>query len=57
MVGPEGPAAATRVAKARAEMILNCMLVSSFLILNAQARDCLNEDNAKTLAIFILPDI
>ena len=55
MVGPEGPAAATRVAKARAETILNCILVVFSVILNTG--ECLNEDSAKIIAIFILPDI
>ena len=55
IVGPDGPAAATRVTKARAETILNCMMIALFVILNTG--DCLNEDSAKIIAIFILPDI
>ena len=35
MVGPRGPlAAATREVKARAEVILNCILVNLFVVLN-----------------------
>ena len=56
IVGPEGVlAAVTRVAKARAETILNCILVVFSVILNTG--ECLNEDSAKIIAIFILPDI
>ena len=59
MVGPDGPAAPTRVANAaRAETILNCILlqVSLLVILNTGNR--LDEDNsAKIIVIFILPDI
>jgi hypothetical protein len=52
MVGPMGPAAATRVTKkARAETILNCILFALSVILNTGNR--LDEDNAKIKAIFI----
>ena len=56
IVGPTGPlVAATRVVKARAETILNCIFVALFVRLNTG--NCLNEDSAKTIAIFILPYI
>ena len=55
MVGPEGPEAATRVAKARKETNLNCILLALFVIL--KTGNCFNEDSAKIIATFILPDI
>ena len=55
MVGPTGPLiAATRVAKARAETILNCILFA--LLVRLDTGNCLNEDDAKTIVVFILPD-
>ena len=52
MVAPLGPlVAATRVVKARAQRILNCILLALLKILNLG--DCLNENSAMTIAIFI----
>ena len=58
-MGPVGPLppAATRVVKARAEMILNCILLEVVLFVILETGNCSNEDIAKTITIFILPDI